>query len=135
MGNGAVFTPSDVKGKATIILSNRTYIDTANLQPRIQNQIRRLAAFSNPEFYKNQAIGISNYDESRYIYLGCDDNGYIGIPRGLTDTLKEKFDKAKISYNLDDKRCEGKNIEVSFKGELRDSQQKAVTEMLHFDKI
>jgi superfamily II DNA or RNA helicase len=131
--SGAVFTPSDVKGKANIILSNRTYIDTANLQPRIQNQIRRLAAFSNPEFYKNQAIGISNYDESRYIYLGCDDNGYIGIPRGLTDTLKEKFDKAKISYNLDDKRCEGKSIEVSFKGELRDSQQKAVTEMLRHD--
>ncbi len=30
--------------------SNGVYIDTLNLMPRIQNQIRSLAAFDNPEF-------------------------------------------------------------------------------------
>jgi len=32
------------------------YIDTLNLMPRIQNQIRSLAAFDNPEFYKNKRL-------------------------------------------------------------------------------
>ncbi len=64
------FEAADVNGNAEIDLSNMVYINSKNLQPRIQNQVRRLAAFSNPEFYKNQAIGFSNYKESRYIYLG-----------------------------------------------------------------
>lgn len=129
----ADFLSADVRGKAHIVLSNLTYIDTAGLRPRIQNQIRHLAAFSNPAFYKNQAIGFSNYNESRYIYLGRDENGYIGIPRGLTDTLQEKFDRAGIQYDLVDKRCKGRSINVSFNGELRDSQKNAVAEMLRHD--
>jgi hypothetical protein len=39
-----------------MVLSNGVYIDTLNLMPRIQNQIRSLAAFDNPEFYKNKRL-------------------------------------------------------------------------------
>ncbi|MBP1682472.1 MAG: type restriction enzyme, res subunit, partial [Ignavibacteriaceae bacterium] len=48
---------SDVDGTLSITLANQIYIDIENVKPRLQNQIRRLAAFSNPEFYKNQAMG------------------------------------------------------------------------------
>ena len=48
----ASFCNSDVVGKLHMVLGNGVYIDTLNLMPRIQNQVRSLAAFDNPEFYK-----------------------------------------------------------------------------------
>ena len=71
------FHSADVDGKLNVVLSNGLYVDTINLKPAIQNQIRKLAAFSNPIFYKNQAIGLSNFENSRWIYFGKDENGYI----------------------------------------------------------
>ncbi len=67
------FQKEDVEGILRITLSNGVYVDKANLQPRIQNQIRRMAAFSNPVFYKNQAMGLSDFENYRYIYLGSDE--------------------------------------------------------------
>ena len=127
------FHKEDVWGTMQIVLSNLTYIDTIHLQPRIQNQIRRMAAFGNPIFYKNQAMGISNFSNSRYIYLGEDDSGYIGIPRGLTESLMKKCDNAGIPYQLQDERQKGKIINVTFFGELRESQKKAVSKMMEHD--
>lgn len=131
--NRLQFHAEDVLGTMRIILSDLTYIDTIQLQPRIQNQIRRLAAFGNPVFYKNQAMGLSNFSNSRYIYLGEDDSGYIGIPRGLTESLIEKCNNAGISYQFQDERQQGKGIKVTFSGELRETQKKAVSKMLEHD--
>ena len=64
------FLKEDVDGIMKIILADGVYIHNANLGVRIQNRIRELAAFSNPEFYKNQAMGLSNFANARYIYLG-----------------------------------------------------------------
>lgn len=56
---------------------------------RIQNRIRELAAFRNPVFYKNQAMGLSNFLNGRFIYLEEDENGYIRIPKGLLEIATE----------------------------------------------
>lgn len=127
------FHAEDVSEKLNIILSNRVYIETSNLKPRLQNQIRRMAVFSNPIFFKNSAIGLSNHANSRYIYLGEDDKGYICIPRGLFDQLIERCKKAKISYKVTDKRCSGTKIQAKFIGELRENQSKAVHQLLRYD--
>lgn len=97
------------------------------------NGIPRLAAFSNPEYFKNQAIGLSNYAQSRFIYLGEDDNGYICIPRGLWDRLQEKCLESGIKVQVEDKRCIGRTIEVRFSGELRPNQKTAIEELLRHD--
>lgn len=120
------FHLDDVNGVMHVVLADAIYIETANLKPRIQNQIRKLAAFSNPIFYKNQAIGISNFENTRYIYLGKDESGYIRIPRGLLEQLIEMNQKASITMELKDKRCIGNLINVTFKGELKSSQILAV---------
>lgn len=57
----------DVSGVFKIVVSNQLFIDTLNLSPRIQNQIRKMATFRNPIFYKNQAMNISNFANSRFI--------------------------------------------------------------------
>lgn len=127
------FCRTDVDGDLRIILSNLIYIDSGNLKARLQNQIRRLAAFRNPVFSKNLAMGLSNYANSRYIYLGQDENGYIGIPRGLSEILIEKCDKSGIAYCIEDKRSAGRTINVSFKGDLRENQKNAVDALMDFE--
>ena len=100
----------------------------------MQNRIRRMAAISNPVFYKNQAIGTSNYDTARWIYLGKDHlSGYIQIPRGLQDELWENIKQADIDYEMEDERQQGRKINVDFKGELRPEQDKALKELIKYD--
>lgn len=41
------FVKSDVVGKMHIVLGDGVYVDTLNLMPRLQNQIRSMAAFDN----------------------------------------------------------------------------------------
>lgn len=81
------FIKSDVVGKMHIVFSDGIYVDALNLMPRLQNQIRSMAAFDNPIFYKNKRLGYSNYYNFSAIYMGKDLDGYIRIPRGLRDEL------------------------------------------------
>ena len=128
------FSSAEVDGKLSITLSNGIYVDSLNLKPSIQNKIRRMAALSNPIYYKNQAIGISNFDTNRWIYLGQDHlSGYIEIPRGLYSELISNIEQAGISYEVTDERQAGRPIRVSFHGELRDEQKPALEEMMRHD--
>ena len=114
------FEKNEVDGKMHITLSNGIYVDTSNLSVSIQNKIRKLARISNPVYYKNQGMGISTFGMYKYIYLGEDhDSGYIQIPRGCYDTLMSYNKNARIQMVVDDKRQQGKSIDVTFKGELK----------------
>ena len=128
------FNKNDVDGKLHITLSNGIYVDNTNLKASIQNRIRRMAAISNPIFYKNQAIGTSNYDTSRWIYLGKDYlSGYIQIPRGLYDELLEHVNQTDINYEIEDERQQGRNINVAFHGELRPEQDMVLKGLTKYD--
>ncbi len=128
------FSKADVDGKMHLTLSNGIYVDSINLKPALQNKIRRMAAISNPVYYKNQAIGTSNYDTARWIYLGQDHlSGYIEIPRGLYGTVIDNIEQAQIAYEIEDERQLGRKINVEFNGELREEQKVAMGEMIKFD--
>ena len=127
------FIKEDVVGKMYITLSDGLYVDALNLSPRLQNQIRSLAAFDNPEFYKRLRMGKSNYYQFQAVYLGKDTEGYIKIPRGLREEIISECKTADIPYEIIDEREKGMPINVSFKGELKEEQQIAVDKMLSFD--
>ena len=127
------FHQEDITGSMKIILSNMVYLDTKNMKYRLQNRVRRMVAFLNPVYFKNLRIGYSNYQESRIIYMGQDEHGYIGLPRGLYDELIQRCDEAGIKYHIEDKRTAGRSIDVTFQGELRKSQVPAVEKMLQHD--
>ena len=128
-----VFNKSDVVGKLHIVLADGVYIDTLNLIPRIQNQVRSLAAFDNPIFYKNKRLGYSNYYNFSTVYMGQDVDGYIRIPRGLREQLISKCEDAGIEYDITDHREKGRPIRVSFNGDLKDVQDLAADKMLQYD--
>ncbi len=72
------FHREDVKGSMEIVLSNLVYVDTKNMEGRLQNQIRRMAAFLNSVYFKNQRIGytnitmfiLSHINISRFLIIG-----------------------------------------------------------------
>lgn len=130
------FVKADVVGKLYMVLSNGVYVDTLNLMPRIQNQIRSLAAFDNPEYYKNKRLGYSNCYNFSAVYLGKDIDGYIRVPRGLRERITEECTKAGISVEISDQREIGRPIRVSFNGSLRLQQELAAEQLLrHSDGV
>lgn len=127
------FVKSDVVGKMHIVLGDGIYVDTLNLMPRLQNQIRSMAAFDNPIFYKNKRLGYSNYYNFSAIYMGKDIDGYIRIPRGLRDNLCTSCKEAGIEYEIIDHREKGRPIRVTFNGDLKTQQDLAAQRLLAFD--
>lgn len=119
-----------VKGVVRIVLADRIYIDSTGMSNKTKRQLRRMATFSNKQYFQNQAMDMPNYDESRFIYLGSDEGKYIVLPRGLREEILKKFDNAGISYKIEDKRIKGQELNISFRGELRESQIPAVETML-----
>lgn len=127
------FHKEDVEGILYLTLTNGVYVDTANLRPRIQNQIRRMAAFPNPVFYKNRAMGLSNFENYSYIYLGSDEGGYLKVSRGILESITKECEKSNIEYEIEDKRCKGQPIHVEFIGQLKESQIAAVEKLVEYD--
>ncbi|MEQ2677420.1 DEAD/DEAH box helicase family protein [Enterocloster citroniae] len=128
------FVKSDVIGKIHIILGNGVYVDALNLMPHLQNQIRSMAAFDNPVFYKNKRLGYSNYYNFSAVYMGKDEDGYICIPRGLRDSLIASCREAGIDYEMEDHREKGRPIRVTFQGDLRMQQDLAANRLLAYDQ-
>ncbi len=127
------FDPSDVVGTLHIVLADGVYIDALNLKPRLQNQIRCMAAFDNPAYYRNRQLGYSNYDQPSMIYMGKDIEGYIKLPRGLQEELRRKCEKSQIPYDIADHREKGRPIRVAFQGNLRIRQDLAAQQLLSCD--
>lgn len=111
-----------VGGEMHIVLDDGAYVDSLNLLPRIQNQIKGMATIDNPEFWKNKAIGRSNYYNLRTISMWSESQGYIRVPVGLYERIENKCKESGIAVDKIDKRSHGRPIRVRFKGELREQQ-------------
>jgi hypothetical protein len=64
------------------VLSQRLYVEKEGLPSALLNQIKRLAAFQNPEFYKKQNLRLSTILTPRVISCAEDHAEYISLPRG-----------------------------------------------------
>lgn len=59
-----------VKGVVQIVLADGIYIDSSGMTNKAKRQLRRMATFSNRQYFQNLAMDMPNYDTSRFIYLG-----------------------------------------------------------------
>ncbi|GHV72590.1 helicase [Bacteroidia bacterium] len=123
----------DFPDKLIIIDANRLYIPKRDISQMALNRIKRLAAFSNPQFYKTQQMRMSTYDIPRIIYSLDETADYMGIPRGCKDSLIDLLKNAHVNYLFDDKRNHGKTINVNFTGTLREEQQSAANVLLEYE--
>ena len=99
-----------VDGVVHIVLSDCIYIDSSGMTNKMKRQLRRMATFSNKQYFQNQAMDIPNYDASRFIYLGRDEGKYIVLPRGLREEILKRFDDAGVRYEIEDKRTVGRKL-------------------------
>ena len=123
-------THSDFPMVLNIVRANMLYVPTEELSSNAKNQIKRLAAFKNPDFYRAQAMRLPIYDKPRIISTADITEDYIAIPRGCEDALCNLLDEADISYAIEDKTNSGEIIPVTFNGELREEQQPAADALL-----
>lgn len=117
----------------SITLANLIYFEKAQLPQPLVNQLIRLAAFQNPEFYKAQALRLSVWNKPRVI--GCAQNfpQHIALPRGCWDAVQALLAEYKITPLVEDERFAGYPLDVSFLGTLRPDQETAVTAMQAHD--
>lgn len=124
---------SDFPLQVTMTLSNLIYLNKAGFSQAALNMLKRLAAFPNPEFRAKQAMRLPVYGTPRILDCGYEDDAYIGLPRGCQDTLMELLEQYDIPMSVEDKRCNGKAIDVSFNGTLRSEQEPAAQALLAED--
>ena len=107
-----------------LVLGNQIFISKETLPPPLRNRILRLAAFQNPEFYKQQAM--RNYISlPRIIACAEDYPQHIGLPRGCLRNLESLLSDLSIKPTFLDERTHGTPIDASFIGDLYPDQRAA----------
>ena len=111
-----------------VTLANLLYLPMETLPQALLARLKRLASFSNPVFFKTQALRFSTQGISRFISLAHIEQGYLSMPRGCLDDVLALLTEQHIAVTVDDKRMSGKRLRgLKFKGSLRPEQTKAVS--------
>lgn len=106
--------------------ANMLYIPLAGLSAKCVNTFKHMAAFRNPEFYEKQGMRLSTYNIPRVISCSELYDEYLALPRGCEDCVFNLLAENAAQISISDQTYHGQNIDVSFKGELREEQQRAM---------
>ena len=131
--NGAIAKPDDFPKKLNVAKANMLFINKSGLSPTVQNRIRRLAAFANPEFYKAQAMHRSVHGIPRIVWCGDEDERFIMLPRGCEQKLINLLGDHGCACTFDDQRNQNTPIKAEFAGALRERQQQAADALLRYE--
>jgi superfamily II DNA or RNA helicase len=121
--------PSEVRG----VLAQRLFIEKTGLPAVLLNQLKRLAAFQNPEFYKKQRMRLSTAMTPRVISCAEDLEQYISLPRGCLTATEELLHEYRVTVKIADERYLGPPLELKFHGELTAVQSTAARKLLEHD--
>lgn len=113
---------------------NGILLSKIGLSPKALYQIRKLASYSNPEFYAKQAMRQSTYGTPRMTVMYDEDSENILLPRGVELDLIEKLNSTNVKYNIVDERVSGKPIKVKFNGSLSNHQNEVFETLSKFNE-
>jgi superfamily II DNA or RNA helicase len=116
-----------------IVVANRVYIKTESVPSVLLNQLKRLAAFQNPEFYKRQNMRFSTHATPRVICCAEIVDGYLSLPRGCLEDVVAMMQEYGVEVKQKDERVKGKRIKSKFNGQLTRMQQNLVKKVLKHD--
>ena len=120
--------------KVTVTLANHIYFDLKEIPSTLAARLRRLASFSNPVFFKTQALRFSTHGIPRFISCARIEQGYLAIPRGCLDDALELLSENQIEARIDDQRESGTKLKATKSlVKLRKNQQAAVRAMSKYD--
>lgn len=125
--------------RITITLANHVYFEMKELPSALSARLRRLASFSNPVFFKTQALRFSTHGIPRFISCARIEQGpgnskWLALPRGCLDDALALLKENNIDVQTDDKRELGTKLSgIKPLLTLRKNQQAAVKEMTKHD--
>jgi superfamily II DNA or RNA helicase len=109
------------------LLAQRLYVEKAGLPPCLLNQLKRIAAFQNPEFYKKQRMRLSTATTPRVISCAEDLALHISLPRNCVTEARELLTGHGARLLVDDQRQAGSPLSLNFHGALTALQGNAAT--------
>ncbi len=115
------------------IFSNQLYIKKLKLFANELTYLKRLASFTNPEFYEKQRIRLPIYKTPRIITCFEEDERFLKLPRGCIGKIKEICNISKVKLIIKDMREKGEQIDYEFNGKLNKKQEKAMKKLLEYD--
>ena len=126
-------TSQDFPSSLPVTQADMLYIPEKSLSPAAQMEIRGLATFANPEFYRAQSMHKSVFGKPRLIDLSELRDGYVAIPRGCKTQLEQLLRETGVTAHYSDERKSDNQIVMTFKGALRPEQQIAADQMLIYE--
>jgi len=115
------------------VLSQRLFIETLGLPSTLLNQLKRLAAFQNPEFYKRQRMRLATALTPRVIACAEEVPDFVALPRGCLPEAEALLRGHGVSLEVDDEREDGTPVELAFHGTLTPIQERAAARLLEHD--
>ncbi len=125
--------PGPMPARASATLAQRLFVAKEGLPSTLLNQIKRLAAFQNPEFYKKQSMRLSTATTPRVIACGEDLPKHVALPRGCHRDLDELLRVHGVVLDVVDERVSGAPLDVRFRGTLTGVQESAARALLAHD--
>lgn len=122
---------NNLPAEIEVVIADKIYIKVGNLPSVFLNQVKRLAAFQNPEFYRRQSMRLSTSLTPRVICCSEIEDGYLSLPRGCIDDLYYLMEGYGIKANLKDERTSGEKVKVKFSGLLDKKQKRAAKKILN----
>ena len=121
--------PSEVRA----VLAQRIFVEKARLPSAFLNQIKRVAAFQNPEFYKRQKMRLSTALTPRVVACAEEHSRHVALPRGCVGDLRDLLADHGVGLRLDDQRVLGESLKARFHGHLTEAQEQAAKSLLAHD--
>jgi len=115
------------------VFAQKLFVEKEGLPPSLINQIKRLAAFQNPEFYKKQSMRLPTAMTPRVVACAEDLAAHVGLPRGRQPELEALLRENAVSLEVLDERVVGERLGLRFRGTLTSVQQKATAALLASD--
>ncbi|WOV84773.1 DEAD/DEAH box helicase family protein [Sporosarcina jeotgali] len=116
-----------------VIWKNGMHIPLANLSESLHNELKQLASFSNPAFYKARANRLSTHNIPTQIECSLQNSTHLILPRGCEQELIRLTTSRNITLEFEENRNTGNPIDVDFKGTLATQQQDAIHALMSKD--
>jgi hypothetical protein len=93
--------------RVSAVLAQRLFVAKDGIPSPLLNQIKRLAPFQNPDFYKKQSMRLSTATTPRVIACAEDLPKHVALPRGCKVDLEELLRVHGVALDVTDERVTG----------------------------
>ena len=86
--------------QTTLVIANQIFIPISTLPSQLLSRLKRLATFSNPVFFKTQALRLSTQGTPRLISCARIEKDYLCLPRGCLEEAEQMLCISRIKRTI-----------------------------------